>query len=36
VGFPNATRQIAEEIAALLPASAQIEEEALLAEGIGV
>ena len=32
LAFPNATRQIVEEIAALLPAPAQIEEEALLAE----
>jgi UDP-N-acetylglucosamine:LPS N-acetylglucosamine transferase len=36
MGFPNGTRQIAEEIAALLPAPAQIEEEALLAEGAAV
>jgi processive 1,2-diacylglycerol beta-glucosyltransferase len=32
VGFPNATRRIVEEIAALLPAPAQVEEEARLAE----
>jgi UDP-N-acetylglucosamine:LPS N-acetylglucosamine transferase len=32
LGFPNATRQIVEEIAALLPAPAQIEEESLLRE----
>jgi len=36
LGFPNATRQIAEEIAALLPAPAQAEEESLLAESIAV
>ena len=32
LAFPNATRQIVEEIAALLPAPAQLEEEPLLAE----
>lgn len=32
VGFPNATRRIVEEIAALLPAPAQVEEETRLAE----
>ncbi len=34
VGFPNATRRIVEEIAALLPASGQIEEETTFAEVI--
>jgi len=34
VGFPNATRRIVEEIAALLPAPAQLEEEARLADVI--
>jgi UDP-N-acetylglucosamine:LPS N-acetylglucosamine transferase len=32
LGFPNATRQIVEEIAALLPAPAEMEEESLLGE----
>jgi UDP-N-acetylglucosamine:LPS N-acetylglucosamine transferase len=32
LGFPNATRQIVEEIAALLPARSEMEEEALLGE----